>query len=59
MSSASASTTRSNRTEEYAAALASASAAPAATIQPVASPRSPARTTHQAASATRNTDMAS
>ena len=40
-------------------ALASASAAPAATIHPVAGSRAPARITHQAASATRNTDIAS
>ena len=45
--------------EEYAVALATASAVPAATIHPVAGPRSPARITHQAASATRNSDMAS
>ena len=59
VSSASAITMGSNRAEEYAAALASASAVPAAIIQPVASWRSPARTTHHAASATRNTDRAS
>ena len=40
-------------------ALASAKMAAAATIAPVAGPRAPARITHQAASATRNTDIAS
>ena len=52
-------TTGSNRADEYAVALASASATPAAIIQTVASCRSPARTTSQAASAIRNIDMAS
>ena len=59
VSSASTSTTTSNRAEAYAAALATASATPAAAIQPVPSPRSPARITHQAARATSSTDSAS
>ena len=49
----------SNSADEYDAALATARVNAAASIQTVASCRSPALTTSQAASATRNTDMAS
>src|SRR5215472_11421664 len=48
VSSASNSTTRSNGIDEYAAALATASALPAAIIQPIPLPPSLALTTHQA-----------
>ncbi|MGD0066710.1 MAG: hypothetical protein ABSB76_25085 [Streptosporangiaceae bacterium] len=48
-----------NSRQVYAAAAASAIAAAAATIHPVDGSRAPARITHQAASATRNSDIAS
>ena len=57
-STASTTTSTSNRTVEYAVALARASAAPAAIMRPGSAPRSPARSTHHAASATRNRDRA-
>ncbi len=59
MSRASKITTGSNKADEYDVALASARIAPAASIQTVASCRSPARTTSQAAIEIRNSDMAS
>ena len=52
------STSTSNKTVEYDVALASASATPAAIMRPGSTPRSPARSTHQTASATRNSDKA-
>src|SRR6266568_3466156 len=59
MSSASAITTGSNSTDEYAAALASTRVTPAEIIQPVASSFYPARTTHQAESARNSSERAS
>jgi hypothetical protein len=56
---ATATTTGSSSAEAYDVALASASTAPAAIIQAVASARSPARTTSQVARAVRNSDIAS
>src|SRR6516225_3157775 len=53
---ASAITTGSNSTDEYVAALAIASAVPAPIIQMVTSSLLPARITHQAARAVRNSD---
>ena len=59
VSNASAAISGANNRQVYAVATASANAAAAATSHPVAGSLSPARITHQAASATRNSDIAS